>query len=115
MTFIPQQQDKACFVACSEDKVNSGICDCVNRMEITPLAPMTEPVRIFKCPCDGRKYRLAGEPNDNPNFDELKEYWQMILQGCTVATISIAQFRDEGWKYCGGACLTPSKTNNKTK
>jgi hypothetical protein len=71
---------------------------------------MTEPVRIFKCPCNGKKYRLAGEPNESPNFDELKEYWKMILQGCTVTTISIEQFRDEGWEYCGGGCVTPPKT-----
>lgn len=32
MTFIPRQQEKHCFVACSEDKVNSGLCDCINRM-----------------------------------------------------------------------------------
>ena len=32
MTFIPKQQEKHCFVACSEDKVNAGHCDCINRM-----------------------------------------------------------------------------------
>jgi len=32
MTFIPQQQEKQCFIACSEDKVNAGLCDCINRM-----------------------------------------------------------------------------------
>jgi len=32
MTFIPQQQEKHCFIACSEDKVNAGLCDCINRM-----------------------------------------------------------------------------------
>ena len=32
MTFIPRHQEKHCFVACSEDKVNSGLCDCINRM-----------------------------------------------------------------------------------
>jgi len=32
MTFIPKQQNKHCFIACSKDKVNAGLCDCVNRM-----------------------------------------------------------------------------------
>ncbi len=32
MTFIPRQQEKHCFVACSEDKVNAGLCDCINRI-----------------------------------------------------------------------------------
>lgn len=32
MTFIPRQQEKHCFIACSEDKVNAGLCDCINRM-----------------------------------------------------------------------------------
>jgi len=32
MTFIAQQQEKHCFIACSEDKVNTGFCDCINRM-----------------------------------------------------------------------------------
>ncbi len=34
MTFITKQQDKNCLIACSEDKVNAGLCDCINRMEI---------------------------------------------------------------------------------
>jgi hypothetical protein len=32
MTLIPRKQEKHCFVACSEDKVNAGLCDCINRM-----------------------------------------------------------------------------------
>jgi hypothetical protein len=32
MTFIPQQQHKQCFIACSKDKVDAGLCDCINRM-----------------------------------------------------------------------------------
>jgi Rieske Fe-S protein len=34
---------------------------------------MEQPVRIFKCPCRGNKYKLAGKPNDNPT---LKEKWE---------------------------------------
>lgn len=33
MTFIPKQQEKNCFIACSEDKLNAGLCDCINRMK----------------------------------------------------------------------------------
>lgn len=32
MTLIPKQQEKNCLIACSEDKVKQGHCDCVNRM-----------------------------------------------------------------------------------
>lgn len=32
MTFIPKQTEKNCFIACSEEKVKNGLCDCVNRM-----------------------------------------------------------------------------------
>lgn len=33
MTLIPRQEEKNCFIACSEDKVKQGHCDCVNRMQ----------------------------------------------------------------------------------
>lgn len=32
MTLIPRHQEKHCFVACSEDKIKQGLCDCINRM-----------------------------------------------------------------------------------
>lgn len=32
MTFIPKQIEKRCFIACSEDKIKNGLCDCVNIM-----------------------------------------------------------------------------------
>ena len=32
MTFIPKQVKKSCFIACSQSKVDAGLCDCVNRM-----------------------------------------------------------------------------------
>jgi hypothetical protein len=31
---------------------------------------MKQPVRIFQCPCEGKKFKLAGEPNDNPTLKE---------------------------------------------
>lgn len=35
-----RQQEKHCFVACSEDKVNAGLCDCINRMRnAKPVLP----------------------------------------------------------------------------
>lgn len=34
MTFIPHQTEKYCFVACSKEKVNSGLCDCINRIKL---------------------------------------------------------------------------------
>ena len=33
MTLIPKQEEKHCFIACSDDKVKSGLCDCINRMQ----------------------------------------------------------------------------------
>jgi hypothetical protein len=32
MTFVAQLEEKHCLVSCSEDKVNAGLCDCINRM-----------------------------------------------------------------------------------
>jgi Rieske Fe-S protein len=61
---------------------------------------MNEPVRIFKCPCLGNKYKLAGEPNDNPTNQERKEYADYITAGCTVVIMSIEQFRKENWQWC---------------
>ena len=55
MTFIPQQQEKNCFVACSEDKVNAGLCDCINRMRNQALRqpPVIGSVcRCKKCNCE---------------------------------------------------------------
>lgn len=33
MTLTPKQQQKNCFIACSEEKINPGLCDCINRMK----------------------------------------------------------------------------------
>lgn len=48
MTFIPQQQEKHCLVACSEDKVNAGLCDCLNRMKNEALRQPP----VIKSVCD---------------------------------------------------------------
>jgi hypothetical protein len=31
MTFVPPQEDKLCFVACDQQKIDSGLCSCINR------------------------------------------------------------------------------------
>jgi hypothetical protein len=49
MTFIPKQQKKHCFIACSEDKVNAGLCDCINRMKNQALRQ--PPVIGSVCTC----------------------------------------------------------------
>jgi len=61
---------------------------------------MDEIVRIFKCTCDGKKFILAGEPNNNPTLKEKREYAEYISAGCTVLTIPIEQFREENWQWC---------------
>lgn len=61
---------------------------------------MEEPVRIFKCPCEGNKYKLAGMPNDNPTQKQKIEYGEYIAAGCTVIIIPIEQFRKEKWEWC---------------
>jgi hypothetical protein len=61
---------------------------------------MNEPVRIFKCPCKGKKYKLAGVPNDKPTLKEKREYGELIAAGCTVITIPVEQFRKEKRPYC---------------
>jgi hypothetical protein len=68
-----------------------------------------EIVRIFKCQCDGNKYKLAGEPNENPTLNEKREYEEYIAMGCTVVNITIEQFRSEDWKWCN------LKNHNKTQ
>lgn len=61
---------------------------------------MNELVRIFKCQCDGRKFKLAGEPNTNPTLEEKIEYGEYIAAGCTVLTLPIDQFLEENWVWC---------------
>jgi hypothetical protein len=34
MTFISNQQEKRCFRACEQDKIDAGQCSCINRMEL---------------------------------------------------------------------------------
>lgn len=62
---------------------------------------MNEPVRVFKCPCEGNKFIFAGRPKENPSKKEKIEYGEYIAMGCEVITIGIDQFRKEEWKYCG--------------
>lgn len=59
-----------------------------------------EPVQIFKCPCEGNKYKMAGKPNDKPTLKEKREMGELIAVGCTVLTIPIEQFREENWEWC---------------
>ena len=61
---------------------------------------MIQPVRIFKCPCEGHKFVLAGRPNSNPSLKEKREYGTYIAAGCTVITIDVKQFKEENWTYC---------------
>jgi hypothetical protein len=61
---------------------------------------MEQPVRIFKCPCEGNKFKLAGKPNDKPTLKEKREYGEYIAVGCTVVTIPVKQFREENWEWC---------------
>jgi hypothetical protein len=61
---------------------------------------MEQPVRIFKCPCEGNKYKLAGKPNDKPTLEEKIEYGEYIAVGCTVVIIPVEQFRAEKWEWC---------------
>jgi hypothetical protein len=63
MTFIPQQQEKHCFIACSEDKVNAGLCDCINRMRNQALPqPLVSGSLQYREPlCLTVKYALAFE------------------------------------------------------
>jgi hypothetical protein len=46
MTFIPRQQEKQCFIACSEDKVNAGLCDCINRIRNEVQNPTSYPTAV---------------------------------------------------------------------
>lgn len=61
---------------------------------------MKEPVQIFKCPCEGHKYKMAGKPNENPTHQEKMDIAALITAGCTVQVIPIEQFREEKWQYC---------------
>ena len=61
---------------------------------------MKQPVRKFKCPCKGYKYKLAGKPNTTPTLQEKREYGEYIASGCTVKIIPLKQFQVENWKWC---------------
>lgn len=63
MTLIPRQEEKHCFIACGDDKVKSGLCDCINRMQKQALNIPDVVVpkgTLCRCECempdiDGRK------------------------------------------------------------
>lgn len=57
-------------------------------------------VRVFKCPCDGNKFKLAGEPKENPTPSEKKQYGEFISMGCTVVNITLDEFIQENWEWC---------------
>jgi len=61
---------------------------------------MEQPVRIFKCPCEGKKYKLAGKPNENPTLKEKREYGEFVSIGCTIVTMPLDQFNKENWEWC---------------
>ena len=61
---------------------------------------MNEPVTVFKCPCEGNKFKLAGRLNDKPTIKEKREIGELISIGCTVMVIPIEQFREEKWEWC---------------
>lgn len=63
MTFIPQQQEKHCYVACSEEMVKAGLCDCSNRTISEALRqPAVSGSLQFREPlCLTVKYALAFE------------------------------------------------------
>ena len=61
---------------------------------------MNKPVRIFKCACEGNKFKLAGIPKDNPTLKEKREYGEYIAAGCSVITIPLEKFRAEKWEWC---------------
>lgn len=33
MTLISRLEEKHCFIACSDEKVKTGLCDCINKMQ----------------------------------------------------------------------------------
>ena len=61
----------------------------------------SEPIRVFKCPCEGEKYILAGQPNDKPTLAEKMQYIEYISIGCDVINMTITEFRKGKWQYCG--------------
>jgi hypothetical protein len=61
---------------------------------------MKKLVRIFKCPCDGNNFTLAGEPNDKPSLKEKREYGEFVAMGCTIVTIPLKRFLEENWQWC---------------
>jgi hypothetical protein len=46
MTLITGQEEKNCFTACSEEDVNSGRCDCVNRVNSSILNQPSIPAKV---------------------------------------------------------------------
>lgn len=57
-------------------------------------------VRVFKCTCQGNKYKLAGRPNDNPTLKEKREIGELIAAGCTVVNVPLSEFIAQKWEYC---------------
>lgn len=48
MSFTSNQRNKNCLIACRKEKVEQGLCDCVNRMR---LIEMNKENEEFKIPC----------------------------------------------------------------
>ena len=57
-------------------------------------------IRVFKCQCDGNKFKMAGMPNTSPTLAEKREIGELISLGCTVVNMDVEAFHSEGWDYC---------------
>lgn len=75
---------------------------------------MSELITVFKCPCEGFKYKLAGN-RYNPTLKEKREMGELISIGCTVLKIPISQFREEKWTWCSKHFETKKKINHDQK
>ena len=57
-------------------------------------------VRVFKCECDGNKFKKAGMPSETPTLAEKREIGSLISLGCTVLNMTVDEFHLGGWDYC---------------
>lgn len=68
MSLTPRLEEKYCFIACSEDKVKHGLCDCINRTQ-NGVLNMPIVVKPFYCQSDNEDNNIC-----DSQCEHCKEY-----------------------------------------
>lgn len=56
MTLFAQPNDKQCFIACSQEKVQAGMCLCISGINAPVFPNIPSPTKEHKCKFEYNKY-----------------------------------------------------------